>query len=71
MHKNDFYIMLICHSYSLYLNFNLCIWDDYQSIQMNKVISEFYQYLKWRKTLSGKNICFANGIAIIEHKSPE
>lgn len=48
---------------TLYIKFNLyIIWDDYQSIQVNKVISKFYQYLKWHKTLSGKNICFANGI---------
>lgn len=55
------YIMY-CPRLLFILNFSLYIWDDYQSIQMNKVISEFYQYLKWRKTHSGKNICFANGI---------
>ena len=67
-------MVFICHEstkqlYIIYcplllfmLNFGLSMWNDYQSIQMNKFISELYQYLKWRKTRSGKNTCFANGI---------
>ena len=67
-------MVFICHEstkqlYIMYyplllfmLNFGLSMWNDYQSIQMNKVISELYQYLKWCKIHSVKNICFANGI---------